>query len=141
MTWTLHGPGSDLRGDGGRLQKVPVKMDMGRVYSFFEDLRGLIPKPKTEKSTMASWISQETWRLEGKKVVLQSEARPRQLAIRWSSKKLLREDRKQQTEREGDNLEAILTKDLPDVKEALAALKGGGSEPEASGNSLKCGIG
>ena len=92
----------------------------------FGYLRRAVPKPHEQEKHSNAWISDETWRLANERVSVKRgmrvRARLRRLgrAVRAS----LKGDRKRRVADAGKDVEEILGKDPPNVKEAWRQMKG-----------------
>ena len=109
-------------------RKMPLKppSEPTREDEIFGALRRSVPKPHKRDRHRNAWISDETWILVNKRVSSRGGTRVKEriwrlgLAIRA----ILNGDRKRRVEAAGTDVEALLGRDPPNVKEACRRMKG-----------------
>jgi hypothetical protein len=116
-----------LRGRRKFPLEPPTARPMTQADCLFEELRSSVERPTIQVSRRASWISDESWKLIDTRLALRRAVGHDQAAIRRLTRRIqasLQADRKLRVEKAGDNVEALLQKEPPDLQGAWNALKG-----------------
>ena len=101
--------------------KEPTRED-----ELFGDLQRAMPKPHEREKHRNAWISEETWRLDDKRVSAKRGTRVWAILriLGRAFRASLKGDRKRRVEDAGKDVEALLGGDPPNMKEARRRMKG-----------------